>query len=61
MELSGEIYSGHFFDRISGIQFISPAALRQLKDGLSEDCIYWLNACDPASLCGIGIDAHRDN
>jgi ATP-dependent Lhr-like helicase len=57
MELSGEIYSGRFFDQIPGIQFISPEALRQLRDQIPRDHVYWLNACDPASLCGIGVDA----
>ncbi len=56
MELSGEIMSGYFFEGIPGAQFISPDAFRFLRDGLDEDLMYWLNARDPASLCGIGIE-----
>ncbi|MEW6087259.1 MAG: DEAD/DEAH box helicase [bacterium] len=59
MELSGEILSGYFFEGISGLQFISYEAFRLINAGannhspLPEDYIYWINACDPASLCGI--------
>ncbi|MFP4407302.1 MAG: DEAD/DEAH box helicase [Spirochaetaceae bacterium] len=52
MELSGELTSGHFVDGVTGLQFISPAALRELSAGGGEDRVYWLNAADPASLCG---------
>jgi ATP-dependent Lhr-like helicase len=57
MELSGEIISGCFFNDIPGLQFISHEAFRQLKSGLPKDIIYWLNASDPISMCGIGLDA----
>ncbi len=56
MELSGEITSGHFFKGIPGLQFCSPAALRLLQQGLPEDAVYWLNAADPASPCGIYLE-----
>ena len=56
MELSGEILSGYFFEGIPGVQFISFEAFRFLRDGLDEDGIYWMNAKDPASLCGIGLE-----
>ncbi|MBP7736205.1 MAG: DEAD/DEAH box helicase [Spirochaetes bacterium] len=56
MELSGEIMSGYFFEGIPGAQFISPEAFRILREGLDEDLLYWLNARDPASLCGIAIE-----
>jgi ATP-dependent Lhr-like helicase len=56
MELGGEILSGHFFKGISGPQFISNHAFRILQGGLKEDAIFWINACDPVSLCGIKID-----
>ena len=55
MELAGEVVTGCFFNRISGLQFISPAALGQLQEGLDEDRVYWINATDPASLCGLGL------
>ncbi len=56
MELSGEILAGHFFAGVRGLQFISHAAYRELERGLPEDGIYWMNALDPASLCGIEIE-----
>jgi ATP-dependent Lhr-like helicase len=55
MELSGEVLAGHFFDSIEGLQFISPKALRLLQHPLPDDAVYWLNAADPASVCGLGI------
>jgi len=56
MELSGEIVSGHFFKGIPGLQFCTPNALGILTRGLPHDAIYWMNATDPASLCGIGLE-----
>lgn len=55
MELSGEILSGHFFEGIPGIQFISHEAFRFLNEPMDEDSSYWLNAADPASLCGVRL------
>ena len=57
MELSGEILSGYFFEGIPGAQFISHEAFRFLNDPLPEESVYWLNANDPASLCGIRLEA----
>jgi ATP-dependent helicase Lhr and Lhr-like helicase len=57
MELSGEILSGHFFEGIPGLQFISPEAFRFLNESQSEEPVYWMNATDPASLCGIKLEA----
>ncbi len=54
MELSGEILSGVFFEGIPGLQFASRDAFRVLKRDLPEDSVYWMNATDPASLCGVG-------
>jgi ATP-dependent Lhr-like helicase len=59
MELSGEIVSGHFFKGIPGLQFCTPTALGLLTRGLPEDAIYWVNAVDPASPCGIGLEELR--
>ncbi len=56
MELSGEIFSGHFFKEIPGLQFASAEALRVLQQELPHDAVYWINACDPASLCGIMLE-----
>ncbi len=55
MELSGEILSGYFFEGIPGPQFISPEAFRVLREPLPEDAVFWINAVDPASLCGIPL------
>lgn len=52
MELSGEIVSGHFFKGVPGLQFCTPPVLALLTRELPEDAIYWMNATDPASLCG---------
>jgi ATP-dependent Lhr-like helicase len=57
MELSGEVLSGYFFHGIPGPQFISHQALRALSRKLPEDAVYWLNATDPASLCGVQIES----
>jgi len=55
MEFSGEIYAGHFFEQITGLQFASPEANRFLRKGLNEESIYWLNTADPASPCGLKL------
>ncbi len=55
MELSGEIYAGQFFEQITGLQFASREARRSLRKGLNEESIYWLNAADPASPCGLKL------
>lgn len=60
MELSGEILSGHFFKDIPGIQFISHNAFQILKNKLPEDEIYWINAADPASVCGIRLEIFKN-
>ena len=57
MELSGEILSGYFFEGIPGAQFISHEAFRFLKEPLPEESVYWMNATDPASLCGVRLEA----
>ncbi|MBN1799538.1 MAG: DEAD/DEAH box helicase [Spirochaetales bacterium] len=55
MELSGEIYAGYFFENVPGLQFAAAEALRVLRQELPYDAIFWINACDPASLCGSGL------
>ncbi len=59
MELSGEVLGGYFFHGLSGLQFASHQAFRTLQRQLPEDAVYWLNATDPASVCGLGIDGFR--
>ena len=55
MELSGEVVSGQFFAGLPGIQFASHAALRRLELRLADDRVFWVNAADPASPCGLGL------
>ncbi len=55
MELSGEILAGHFFKGVSGPQFISHKVFRKLTAKLPEDDIYFMNAADPASVCGMPL------
>jgi ATP-dependent Lhr-like helicase len=57
MELSGEVLSGSFFEGIAGPQFISHEAFRKLQRKLPEKAIYWMNAQDPVSLCGLGLES----
>ncbi len=55
MELAGEVLSGYFFEGIPGPQFISHEAFRMLQEPLPKDAVFWVNATDPASLCGLGL------
>jgi ATP-dependent Lhr-like helicase len=55
LELSGEIVAGHFFDGVPGLQFATHEAVRKLAEPLPPDPLYFLNACDPASLAGLGL------
>lgn len=55
MELSGEVLAGHFFRGVAGLQFIAPDAFASLRRGLEDGAVYWLNAVDPASICGLGL------
>jgi ATP-dependent Lhr-like helicase len=54
MELSGEVLSGYFFEGIAGPQFVTHDAFRMLREPLPKDAVFWLNAADPASFCGLG-------
>ena len=59
MELSGEVLAGYFFHGIPGPQFMSHQAFRHLQRKLPEDAIYWINATDPASLCGVQLEVTK--
>ncbi len=59
MELSGEVLSGYFFEGVSGPQFISPEAFRVLQEPLPQENLFWINATDSASLCGLGLESLR--
>ena len=56
MELSGEVISGYFFKNVAGPQFITPLALRTLQRMDNANTIFWLNATDPISPCGLGLE-----
>ena len=55
MEMSGEVLSGYFLKDIPGPQFASRQMFRLLQRKLPEDEIFWINATDPVSLCGIQL------
>jgi ATP-dependent helicase Lhr and Lhr-like helicase len=57
MELGGEVVAGQFFTGVGGLQFASHEALRRLREGVAEDTVWWVNAADPASPCGLAIEA----
>ncbi|MCC6143625.1 MAG: hypothetical protein IT368_07450 [Candidatus Hydrogenedentes bacterium] len=59
MELAGEVLAGAFFEGVPGLQFMSPAAFQRLQQDMPDDAVYWLNAADPASLCGLGLEELR--
>ncbi len=54
MELAGELLAGHFFEGLSGPQFITARALRQLREQRPPSN-FWMNATDPAAPCGLAI------
>jgi len=55
MELSGEVLSGYFFEGLAGPQFVSHEAFRILQEPLPSAAPFWINAADPASLCGLSF------
>jgi ATP-dependent Lhr-like helicase len=55
MELAGETTAGLFVEGLSGPQFATPGALRQLAR-LDAPPAWWLSACDPAAPCGLGVE-----
>ncbi len=57
MELSGEVLTGYFFEGVPGPQFISQEGFRMLQAKFPEDSVYWICSTDPASICGIKLDA----
>lgn len=59
MEISGELLSGQFFAAPTGPQYLRPATVERLRQGFAAEKIFWLNACDPASLCGVGDESLR--
>jgi ATP-dependent Lhr-like helicase len=61
LELAGEVVAGRFFDGVPGLQFMSHGALRELQEGRPEDVVWWMNATDPASPCGLGLEHFKDS
>ncbi|MDA0978709.1 MAG: ATP-dependent helicase, partial [Proteobacteria bacterium] len=59
MELGGEVISGHFFEGISGPQFMTPASLRVFQAN-RDDQVFFINATDPVSPSGLGLGIHGD-
>ncbi len=60
MELAGETVAGLFFLDLPGPQFMSRESFRLLEGGLDAGKIHWMNAADPASLCGAGLEGLRN-
>ena len=56
MELGGEVVAGRFFLGVPGLQFASHEALRALRDGAPAEEVWWVNAADPASPCGLALE-----
>ncbi|HEY9593262.1 MAG TPA: DEAD/DEAH box helicase [Spirochaetia bacterium] len=56
MELSGELVTGRFFDGIPGLQFALPSIVEEPATVGDEAVVWWINAADPASLCGIDLE-----
>jgi ATP-dependent helicase Lhr and Lhr-like helicase len=56
MELAGEVGAGHFFEGLSGPQFAAAGALAAFEAPPAAPEHFWLNAQDPASPCGLGLD-----
>ena len=55
MELSGEIVSGYFFKGIPGPQFMTRSKVHLLHRFLPQNKVFWINAQDPASMCGLPL------
>jgi ATP-dependent Lhr-like helicase len=55
MELSGELLSGYFFEDIPGPQFTTAKGLQVFQRRMGHRDIYWMNATDPVSPCGLDI------
>ena len=65
MELSGELVTGRFFDGIPGPQFALPGIAAELpapvgRSDPAAEPVWWINACDPASLCGVAVPGLKE-
>lgn len=61
MELSGEVAAGQFFTGIPGVQFATREALDRLAAPADPDRTCWMQASDPASVCGLGLAGLDDH
>jgi len=55
MELAGELDAGQFYEGVDGLQFAAPQCLGLMRADLDSNALWWLNATDPASCCGLGV------
>ncbi len=55
MELSGEVVSGRFFDKVPGPQYMTETSLRHFNT-CTDTPVFFINAADPVSPSGLGID-----
>jgi ATP-dependent Lhr-like helicase len=55
LELGGEVVAGHFIQDVPGLQCASHAAISLLREGPEGERVWWVNATDPASPCGLGL------
>ncbi|OHD68640.1 MAG: hypothetical protein A2177_15255 [Spirochaetes bacterium RBG_13_68_11] len=65
MELSGELVTGRFFEDIPGPQFALPGIAAELpgpaaRPDPAAEPVWWINACDPASLCGVAVPGLKE-
>jgi ATP-dependent Lhr-like helicase len=60
LELGGEVVAGQFFLCVPGLQFASHEALRRLREDVGAETVWWTNAADPASPCGLGLEGLDD-
>ena len=56
MELAGEVVQGYYVEGLSGPQFATPAGIQRLTMPTPPPDTWWVNATDPASPCGLGLD-----
>jgi ATP-dependent Lhr-like helicase len=56
MELAGELIAGRFFAGIDSLQFAPPGISGELEAAEAEGGIYWMNAADPGSPAGLGLE-----
>lgn len=55
LELAGELLAGRFFADLGGLQFMTPEAFDLFLNLNISERIFWMNACDPASLAGVQV------